>query len=209
MSHVGQEAMPPLLLVGGRLCLDFCNTVEYRESDHPIDLLAKGYAALVRWCQYVKVIDAEHAAALLAIDTDSAPIRAVFDEAIGLRETLYRLFKALMDKTPPDPDDLTVINAAIQRMTQQRELAPQPNGGLAWRWRNTDAPDFMLHPIILSAEALLTTEVNELERLRQCPGCGWLFFDESRNHSRQWCDMRFCGNRAKARRFHQRQKSGD
>jgi predicted RNA-binding Zn ribbon-like protein len=56
----------------------------------------------------------------------------------------------------------------------------------------------------LSAADLLTTP--SVERVRQCPGCGWLFLDESRNHSRTWCDMRICGNRAKAQRHYERQK---
>jgi predicted RNA-binding Zn ribbon-like protein len=45
--------------------------------------------------------------------------------------------------------------------------------------------------------------------VRQCGGesCGWLFLDTSRNRSRQWCDMRDCGNLAKVRRFRERQKT--
>ena len=46
-----------------------------------------------------------------------------------------------------------------------------------------------------------------LERIRECPGqgtCGWLFLDLSKNASRRWCDMRVCGNRAKARRHYAR-----
>jgi predicted RNA-binding Zn ribbon-like protein len=41
------------------------------------------------------------------------------------------------------------------------------------------------------------------ERLKVCPAddCLWAFYDFSRNHSRTWCDMRVCGNRAKARTF--------
>ena len=41
------------------------------------------------------------------------------------------------------------------------------------------------------------------ERLKVCPAddCLWAFFDFSRNHSRTWCDMAVCGNRAKARAF--------
>jgi predicted RNA-binding Zn ribbon-like protein len=33
-----------------------------------------------------------------------------------------------------------------------------------------------------------------------------LFLDHSRNHSRKWCDMSSCGNRAKARRHYQRKR---
>jgi predicted RNA-binding Zn ribbon-like protein len=44
------------------------------------------------------------------------------------------------------------------------------------------------------------------ERLKICPAddCLWAFYDFSRNHSRTWCDMSVCGNRAKARAFRSR-----
>jgi predicted RNA-binding Zn ribbon-like protein len=58
-----------------------------------------------------------------------------------------------------------------------------------------------------SAAELLTS--TELARVRECGGenCGWMFLDNSRNHSRHWCDMQDCGNRAKVRRFRQRQRT--
>ena len=44
------------------------------------------------------------------------------------------------------------------------------------------------------------------ERLKACRSdtCRWAFIDNARNHSRQWCDMKVCGNRAKARAFRER-----
>src|SRR5207247_343918 len=41
----------------------------------------------------------------------------------------------------------------------------------------------------------------ELGRLKKCPSanCGWIFLDTTRNRTRRWCDMKVCGNRAKAR----------
>jgi len=42
--------------------------------------------------------------------------------------------------------------------------------------------------------------------VRTGAGCGWLFLDSSRNHTRRGCDMRVCGNRAKARRHYERQR---
>jgi predicted RNA-binding Zn ribbon-like protein len=47
------------------------------------------------------------------------------------------------------------------------------------------------------------------ERLKACRSdtCRWAFIDSARNHSRQWCDMRVCGNRAKARAFRSRHGS--
>lgn len=46
------------------------------------------------------------------------------------------------------------------------------------------------------------------ERLKACRSdtCRWAFIDSARNHSRQWCDMKVCGNRAKARAFRDRHR---
>jgi predicted RNA-binding Zn ribbon-like protein len=48
-------------------------------------------------------------------------------------------------------------------------------------------------------------------RLRHCanPSCGWLFVDESKNHSRVWCDMGTCGSRAKMTRYRRRLASAN
>jgi CGNR zinc finger protein len=43
-------------------------------------------------------------------------------------------------------------------------------------------------------------------RLKRCANsdCGWMFVDLSKNQSRQWCEMRTCGNRANLRRYRER-----
>jgi predicted RNA-binding Zn ribbon-like protein len=47
-------------------------------------------------------------------------------------------------------------------------------------------------------------------RLKVCAdhGCRWAFYDNSKNRSRSWCNMAVCGNRAKAREFRRRRRSG-
>jgi predicted RNA-binding Zn ribbon-like protein len=37
--------------------------------------------------------------------------------------------------------------------------------------------------------------------------CRWAFYDGSKNHSRTWCSMSVCGNRAKARSYRERHDS--
>jgi predicted RNA-binding Zn ribbon-like protein len=43
-------------------------------------------------------------------------------------------------------------------------------------------------------------------RLKTCAnaGCGWAFYDRSRNRSGRWCSMDVCGNRAKTRTYRRR-----
>lgn len=54
---------------------------------------------------------------------------------------------------------------------------------------------------IAAAVAQLTFE-RRWDRVKICPAddCRWAFYDASRNHSRQWCSMQVCGNRAKVRK---------
>jgi predicted RNA-binding Zn ribbon-like protein len=65
----------------------------------------------------------------------------------------------------------------------------------------------MLAPVVRAAADLATSA--ELSRIRECGSdtCFWLFLDRSKNGTRRWCDMKVCGNRAKARRHYQRGKS--
>lgn len=66
-----------------------------------------------------------------------------------------------------------------------------------------------------AAAALIAAGVHEAilvgtwSRLKICDSdtCCWAFFDRSRNHSRSWCRMQECGNRAKVRAFRERQRS--
>jgi len=41
-----------------------------------------------------------------------------------------------------------------------------------------------------------------LDRIRVCtnPDCSWLFYDQTRNRSRRWCDPRICGTLRRVRR---------
>jgi predicted RNA-binding Zn ribbon-like protein len=45
-------------------------------------------------------------------------------------------------------------------------------------------------------------------RLKVCAAhnCRWAYYDRSKNHSRSWCNMAVCGNRAKARQYRERRR---
>jgi len=62
----------------------------------------------------------------------------------------------------------------------------------------------------LAAAAAKVAIEERIDRVKICPAddCRWAFYDTSRNHSRQWCSMEACGNRAKARAHRQRNATG-
>jgi predicted RNA-binding Zn ribbon-like protein len=53
-------------------------------------------------------------------------------------------------------------------------------------------------------EAQLT---GDWSRLKGCRGCGYAFFDRSKNRSATWCAMSICGNRTKNRAYYRRRRS--
>ncbi len=132
---------------------------------------------------------------------------ALFDRVIRFREALYRIFKALIDARKPDSADLEILNRELAEARTHERLAVRA-GRLAVVYDDAESPEHLLRVIARDAAELLTSE--QLSRVRQCGGesCGWLFLDTSRNRSRQWCDMRDCGNLAKVRRFRERRRQG-
>jgi predicted RNA-binding Zn ribbon-like protein len=193
-----------LALLGGELCLDFVNTVEDRGADQPHEFL-HSYADLVTWSHHAGILTSEDVQRLHQ-EAELRPAEAdgVLEQAILLRETLYQIFVAVMNGQPVNEEALAQVNAALSQAFARLQIRPQ-QGGFVWDWNDSDgALDRMLWPILRSAAEFLTG--GQLDRLGQCPGCGWFFVDGSRSRTRRWCDMRVCGNRAKARRHYRRQR---
>lgn len=196
-----------LNLLGGRLPLDFTNTVHARLPVFGTEYI-RSYADLLNWCVHADVLtkdEADHLRAAAAAAPGTA--EAVYHEAIRLRETIARLFEAIANGSPPAADDLDALNAALAAALPNL-VVRHGERGFAWEWGGSpDALDRMLWIIARETAELLTTD--DLTRIRQCPapdGCGWLFLDTSKNRSRRWCSMESCGNAAKARRHYQRGK---
>src|SRR5258706_5330545 len=80
--------------IGGRLCLDFCNTGENRYEGHLGELLPD-YRGLVAWARQVDLLsDAEAERLTRAADEQPRKSAAVYEQAVTFREALYRLVSA-------------------------------------------------------------------------------------------------------------------
>jgi predicted RNA-binding Zn ribbon-like protein len=197
-------------LSGGRLCLDFVNTVGGMRERAPKEHLAR-YADLLAFARQTGIVDAARARRLQA-EARRRPgdADAVLLEALALREALYRIFLARARHGPLAPADVARLDAALGRALAHRRLA---RAGDAWTLGWDDAPDALdapLWPVIESAAALLT-DASAIGRVRVCgmyedEECSWLFVDETRAGTRRWCSMQDCGNRAKARRHYRRHR---
>jgi predicted RNA-binding Zn ribbon-like protein len=99
---------------------------------------------------------------------------------------------------------LAVLNEELASAMARSQVVPTDEG-FTWLWaQGGKALDCMLWPIARSAADLLTDGPLDSVRVCEGRGCGWMFLDTSRNRTRRWCDMKICGNRAKARRHQER-----
>jgi predicted RNA-binding Zn ribbon-like protein len=133
-----------------------------------------------------------------------APAGADFGEAdrrriVAFREALRALLLANHGATP-DPGAIEALDGAARLA-----VAFDADGTAR------------LVPAEAGVDGVLGTVVGIVARsqaegtwpcMKACPAdsCGWAFYDHSRNHSRTWCTMSVCGNRAKARSYRARQR---
>ena len=194
-------------LVGGVLCLDFVNSVEDRLAQVQADML-NSYADLLTWGEHAGLISKAMRQRLLRLAAQRPEqARAVFAQAIEFREALYRILATRLRNKPTKALDLALLNSALARARPHERIEPR-GSTYGWTWQADDQElDQVVWPIVRSAADLLLSE--QLSQVGTCLNqtCGWLFLDTSRNHSRRWCDMSDCGNRAKARRYYRRKRS--
>jgi predicted RNA-binding Zn ribbon-like protein len=196
-----------LRLIGGRLCLDFVNTVDCHTCAQPKEHLVD-YAALIVWGRHAGLL-APHALSQLLSEAACRPAEAAeaLTRARHLRRALYSLFTgALNDQTERLPNEIDILNRTLAETSAHTGITRTP-AGFDWAWAGDSCRlDELLTPIAWSAAELLTSA--EAALVRECQGkrCSWLFLDTSRNHGRRWCSMADCGNRAKARRHYAQQR---
>ncbi len=191
---------------GGRPCLDFANTLDDRATEAPHERL-NSYRDLVAWGQQAQLVTDEEAQRLRE-EAEHHPREAkkVLQHAIALREAMFRIFRAVAEDTVPEAADLALLNTALAEAMAHTCIVPEVDG-FTWQWANEEqALDRVLWPVVRSAADILTSQEVDAVHICASDDCNWLFFDTSKNHSRRWCDMKGCGNRAKARRHYERKK---
>ena len=210
MPGPGPERAPNFQFVGGDLSLDFCNTMGGKRGGIAREKL-HCWNDLIAWAEQGKLLKADQAE-LLRNYAARHPSGAagLLARAIELREAIFRIFFTAAKDKSPAKDDMARLNGELAASLGRLRVEPvRSGGGFAWQWAEEELkPDHLLGPIARSAAELLV-QPELVAKIHQCEGdnCGWLFVDCSKNHSRRWCDMRDCGNRAKVRRHRKRHKS--
>lgn len=184
-------------LVAGDLALDFVNTVGYRLDPSRSDDKLTTLEDVARWMGHAGLPDPQDWLARVRRD------RRALAATRRVREDLYALFRARIDRAQAPADALARVESLLDRCHRARVLV-DAGPMLAWRWDRRAVVDELLYPIVLAALALLTAPRGDAIACCEGQGCGWLFLDTSPTRRRRWCSMDDCGNRAKARAYYRR-----
>jgi predicted RNA-binding Zn ribbon-like protein len=191
--------------VAGWLCLDFTNTINYA-GRYPNERLTS-FDDLIGWGCLNGLIPLARGPQL-SEEARSRPGEsgAALENARALRKAIHRIITRATAGQIPERPDMATLNAAMEQSSTHLHIKyADQRFDFDWAAESSDFEQ-IVRPIVWSAVALLTS--GHMKMVKQCQGknCSWLFLDETRNHSRRWCDMARCGNRQKASRFYVRHR---
>lgn len=196
-----------LPLDGGVLCFDFINTVHSWRDDEQQHEYLDSYSTLVQWSAKVDILSAKRRKQLQQYASQHAEQAVKALEKIKqVRQLLYQFFAIIAaGNIEALPDDLlhkfnTVLSDALSHIRFSKHNSRL---GQDWKEDNTD----LLQPlwiVMKSAYDILTGE--DPQRIKECPACGWMFLDHTKNNKRRWCNPHSCGSIEKTKKYYQKKK---
>lgn len=145
------------LTLTGQLSLDLANTIDWRTSDSPVELL-NSYSDLLRWGRHTGVLR-EREARELARAAAEQPERAAaaLKRARALREALVRIFSAAAEGRRAEGADLDFLNRSLPDALSRLRLRPD-GVGYQWEWKESGAElEKLLWPVIRAAGDFLAS----------------------------------------------------
>ena len=195
----------PFVFVGERLWLDFVNCEHgLRRFDSLRD-----FETMVRWLEAASVLDTERGGGIRRrAQQQPAGAAAALVDARRVRSALRSLAERGPMSERTRAEGLVEINRVLGRSAGTRRVDLRSDGTFIRSFVPVgDAFAGLVIPIVESAADALI--LGELSRVRRCGDhrCQRVFFDNTKNGRRRWCDMATCGNRAKAARHREKLKS--
>ncbi|HTX90533.1 MAG TPA: CGNR zinc finger domain-containing protein [Anaerolineales bacterium] len=183
----------PVFFCGGLTCIDYCNTYDHAHTPPAYDFFSD-FSAVLEWGKAAGILPAGTQA------TGPADL-SILEKAKQVRPLIYRLLEPFTRLQQPAEADLAEFNDLFREVSSWTEIASGQEG-FTLSCCSDDPLKKILCEVVRSTADLLVA--NQSERVKQCEECSWLFYDSTRNLSRRWCDMKTCGNKAKARRHYER-----
>jgi predicted RNA-binding Zn ribbon-like protein len=198
--------------VGGHPVLDLVDTISWRlDPSRAVDRLDTP-DLLGAWAAGAGIIAGTESGVVdAAVLADPVAARHALADVHALRAVATDLLDRLAVRPEGDHEDAQVGGAldAVRARYLRAVAGANPritgtNGRLTWSLPLGGTPRQTLTAVVdrLAIAFVELLSGSDLPRLRRCDGegCGWVFIDLTRNHSRRWCAAGDCGNRTRVRR---------
>lgn len=194
--------MPTFLFVANDPSLDFVNT-EVTLAAMRTDLLQNS-GDLAQWFAQANLAPPAEMQRFAKLWAKTSEAKAALQAARALRSVLRNAVERV-ERTGRIPSGLAEV---LTKELQQPRLAADvvhSQGRLKTkpRWI-LEKPRDLLVPLAHHAANFFATADYSAVRKCENPKCILFFYDTSKNHTRRWCSMGLCGNRAKIAAFRER-----
>ena len=131
MSQSGTKS--PFEYTGGNPALDFVNTIDSRGSELRKDLFTD-YASMVQWAEGAQLIGGKTGDRLRRLATEApGQAQSVLRRAIQLREAIYEVFSAVLERRGTPGAALACLNEAVQKASEHAQII-HAGKRFAWEW---------------------------------------------------------------------------
>jgi predicted RNA-binding Zn ribbon-like protein len=140
---------------------------------------------------------------------NAKPLGKIRNALMELRSLLRRMIENYSVRRPIAKKDLDAFNEILRRSPVINKVACTGSDYLLKQEYKNPGIQALLSDIAASFTEVLVS--GEPERVKTCqnPDCLWIFYDNSKNHSRKWCENATgCGNLMKVRKHRARVKAG-
>lgn len=178
---------------GGRLAIDFANTIHDRFAAAVEDYIATP-ERYVEWARRSGAIAADETIDMSRLAGEGERLMA---DVRSLRDATYLLLSACIDRVLLPKGPLLVINHWLLRARQSQSLAE--NGLLSLHAEPEDLRVPLKRIALDVVDTLAEARAGKF-KLKRCANqssCGWIFADTSKNGRRRWCAMATCGTASK------------
>ena len=191
--------------IANNLSIDFVNTL-VADDGREIELL-NGFENVISWGIAMKLLSKEQVKKLSTNRSNPTENAEFLSQAREFRRILFKMFEEIEKGQVVKTSTVETINKILRNQVGFPEIEETENGFMRRYRAEFTEPYQLLVPIAESAADLLC--FGNLANVKKCESekCVLYFYDTSKNHSRRWCSMSHCGNRAKAARFYQHKKA--
>jgi predicted RNA-binding Zn ribbon-like protein len=194
--------VPDFLFVANDFCLDFVNT-EVILGGVRTDLL-RNFADFAEWLEKAGIVSNKDARRLTEEWRCAREAKRTLLAARELRSVLRSSVEKVVETDRVPALLVSDLNRHLRNPRQVTQVISVKGRLQTQSHWLLEKPEDLVVPVAQLAAKFFSNA--DYSAIRKCenPDCILFFYDTSKNHTRRWCSMGLCGNRAKVSAFRER-----